>query len=58
MTVNERLFAARLFADYEAAVAAKDVARMEAVLAQVGLVRDGDGMHWSKHDAGPTGSVG
>jgi len=47
MTVNERLFAANLTAEYEAAVASGDLNRMNGILGKVGLKRDASGMHHS-----------
>jgi hypothetical protein len=47
MTVNERLAAAGLSVEYDAAVASGDLAATTEILAKVDLRRDAAGMHWS-----------
>ena len=47
MTVNERLAAAGLSVEYDAAVAGGDLAATNEILAKVDLRRDAAGMHWS-----------
>jgi len=50
MAVNERLLAAGLTVDYDAAAASGDLDRMNTVLARMQLKRDASGMHWSVND--------
>ena len=47
MTVNERLFAAGLIAEFDAAAASKNLDAINAVLEKVGLRQDESGMNWS-----------
>ena len=50
MTVNERLFVAGPFDDYDRALAENDEAAFTEVLAKVDLRRDDNGMNWSIHN--------
>lgn len=46
MTVNERLFAAKLTSAYDVASASGDLEKINIVLHQVGLRQDENGMNW------------
>ena len=47
MTVAERLYVAGLLDSYDEAVATGDLDRINAVLGQVALRQDDNGMNWS-----------
>jgi len=51
MTVNERLFASGLLDAYDAAKGSGDLLKINAVLKQVGLRQDENGMNWSVSNA-------
>lgn len=46
MTVNERLYEAQLVSAYDAARSSGDLANINAVLRQVNLQQDANGMNW------------
>ena len=51
MTVNERLFASGLLDAYDAAKGTGDLLKINAILKQVGLRQDENGMNWSVSNA-------